>query len=84
MDKVILTPVDVEVSWEGRDGTWVVRSWVVRSWEARYVWEEGMRSEDRRWLRGYGTTQEEAVASLLHDRYVEETTLPVVLAEGGN
>lgn len=67
MDKVILTPIDVEVTQHGISGTWTIRTW-----EARYDWVPARSSENLRWLRGHGVTQEEAVASLHHDRYVEE------------
>jgi hypothetical protein len=67
MDKVILTRVYVEARQEGQEET----TWTVQIWESAYVTEPGVPPDILRPLRGYGTTQEEAVASLLHDRYVE-------------
>jgi hypothetical protein len=78
VEKVILTPVCTYTSMEGHEDV-VISVW---SWEARFAWDP-TNPEYLRWLRGFGTTEQEAVVSLRHDRYVEETTV-IDPVEGGN
>jgi hypothetical protein len=63
-EKIILRPVYSQVILEENldagDG------WHdLLTWEARFFWEVGHRSEDWRFFRGRGASQEEAVAELL-------------------
>ena len=64
MPDIILRPVDrVVIVKDGQDET----PFNKRTWEASYDWEPGKRSEDFRWLRGHGDTQDRAIAALLQE-----------------
>ena len=65
--KVIVTAVDVSILREDlRLGEHNPRP--SRIYEARFDWTPGTRSEDYRNLRGYGATEEAAVADLLREK----------------
>lgn len=69
IDKIIVRPVHIEITREDLplDGT--CRDPRESSiFEARFAWEAGLRSEDYRSFRGYGATEQEAVAVLFQER----------------
>lgn len=63
--EIILRPVDVIVI--VRDGEEEVPH-NKRIWEASFSWVPGSSSENFKWLRGYSSTQEGAIATLYQEK----------------
>ena len=69
--KVITAPVDISVLREDlplRDDVGFHNPCPARIYQARFDWAPGMRSEDFRFLRGYGATEEAAIAALYQEK----------------
>ena len=68
---VIVIPVDVSILREDLrlgDEAGYHNPRPARIYEAWFDWAPGMRSEDFRFLRGFGATEEEAVAALHQEK----------------
>ena len=69
--KVIILPVDIDILREdlplGNEAGYH-NPRPAKIYEARFDWAPGLRSEDYRYLRGYGATEEEAVAVLYQEK----------------
>ena len=69
--KVIITQVNISILREDLrlgDEAGYHNPCPARSYQARVDWAPGMRSEDFRFLRGFGATEEEAVAALHQEK----------------
>lgn len=75
--KVIVAPVGISILREDlplesgygtKERSGYLNPRPAKIYEARFDWAPGLRSEDFRFLRGYGATEEEAVAVLHQEK----------------
>ena len=69
--KVIITQVNISILREDLrlgDEAGYHNPHPARIYQARFDWAPGMQSEDFRFLRGYGATEEAAIAALYQEK----------------